>query len=151
MFLSGMLTRGRMRVKANHFPRLARAVRWLIVAAWMGGIFYLSQQSTPMGASAGGAVAIPAHLGLYCGLALLFYWALAGSAEPRRGPPVWALAGVAFALTVLYGVVDETHQAFVPGRVASETDLLADAAGAFVGVALAMVVPRLRRAHGIRL
>jgi hypothetical protein len=150
MFLSGILARGRTRVKVSHPPALIRAVRWLLVAAWMGGIFYLSQQSTPMGAEAGGVAAIPAHLGLYTSLALLLYWALAGGARPSGHSPTWTLAIVAFALTVLYGALDETHQAFVPGRVASEADLATDAAGALMGVALAILAPRLLRARDAR-
>ena len=39
-----------------------------------------------------------------------------------------------FALTVLYGVSDELHQAFVPARVASELDVGIDAAGALLGI-----------------
>jgi hypothetical protein len=33
-------------------------------------------------------------------------------------------------LTILYGVIDEGHQAFVPGRTPDVLDLLADSAGA---------------------
>lgn len=40
-------------------------------------------------------------------------------------------------LTALYGVSDEIHQAFVPGRDAALTDVLADAVGAFFGALLA--------------
>ena len=40
------------------------------------------------------------------------------------------------AATVLYGVVDELHQATVPGRDASSLDLLADALGAVLGVTI---------------
>ena len=57
------------------------------------------------------------------------------------------LAGLAFALTVLYRVLDELHQAFVPGRTASEADLGLDAAGALIGVGLALLLPSLAKAH----
>ena len=63
---------------------------------------------------------------------------------------VGALAAVAVALTVLYGVADETHQAFVPGRVASEADLAIDASGAMTGVFLAILAPKLRKTHHAR-
>jgi len=43
---------------------------------------------------------------------------------------------VAFALSALYGVSDEVHQSFVPGREASALDWLADAAGALIGAFL---------------
>ncbi|MEZ4273606.1 MAG: VanZ family protein [Myxococcota bacterium] len=34
-------------------------------------------------------------------------------------------------ITILYGLVDEFHQSFVPGRSPDLLDALADAAGAF--------------------
>jgi len=40
----------------------------------------------------------------------------------------------AFLIAVVYGVTDEIHQSFVPGRVPDVADVLADAAGA--GIAL---------------
>jgi hypothetical protein len=119
---------------------LARPARWLSAAAWMGGIFYLSHQSSPIGTAPGEAGSVLAHLGLFAGLALLFSFALAGGGNPSGESPLWAVALLAFALTVLYGVADETHQAFVPGRVASEADIALDAAGAVIGMTLAHVI-----------
>jgi VanZ family protein len=43
-------------------------------------------------------------------------------------------------LSSLYGVTDELHQAFVPGRVASIGDLVADSIGAFTGSYIARLV-----------
>lgn len=137
MFLSGMLAWGRTRVKTNSLSPLLRGAQWLPAAAWMSGIFYLSQQSAPLGASGSAAWSAVAHLGLYTGLALLLFWAVARSAGPRT--PGWALAAVAFALAVLYGVGDELHQTFVAGRTASEADLGLDAAGAAMGITLALL------------
>ena len=150
MFLSGMLARGRTRVKADRLASLAGLVRWLPTAIWVGGIFYLSQQSDPPAGTTTGGEAVLAHLILYTGLALLLAWALAGGLANHAGAPAWALAGVAFALTVLYGAVDEVHQAFVPGRSASEADLALDAAGAALGVGLALLAPRLLKGRGSR-
>src|SRR5205085_9706524 len=44
-----------------------------------------------------------------------------------------ALAAAAFVIAALYGVSDEFHQSFVPGRDSSAADVLADAAGALIG------------------
>ena len=57
-------------------------------------------------------------------------------------------------LAVLYGLGDEVHQSFVPGRDASVGDVVADAAGALLGAAawvlgcgaLARFTSRVRRA-----
>ena len=148
MFLSGMLAWGRTRVKTNSLSPLVRGAHWLPAAAWMGGIFYLSQQSAPLGATGSAAWSTAAHLGLYIGLALLLFWALARSA--RRRTPEWVLAAVAFALTVLYGVGDELHQTFIAGRTASAADLGLDAAGATMGVTLALLWDKLLTARHVR-
>jgi len=136
-----------MHVKART-ASLGALVRWLPAAAWMGGIFYLSQQSSPLGAAPNEALAIVTHLGLYAVLAVLLFWAIAGSSGNHADPPLWTVIAVTFALAVLYGVSDEVHQAFVAGRTASEMDIAVDAAGALVGLTLAAAaatrhVPRL--------
>jgi VanZ family protein len=43
---------------------------------------------------------------------------------------------VALALGIAYAISDELHQHFVPGRLGSPLDVLIDAAGVAVGVAL---------------
>lgn len=136
-----MLTRGRSLVKMDPAPQLMGALRWLPAVCWMGGVFYLSHQSTPLGAEAGASRAALAHLALYGGLAALIYWPLAS----RSAKVAWATMAVSFALAVLYGVTDELHQAFIDGRVASETDLLIDAAGAVAGVIGAVLLRSLSR------
>ena len=114
------------------------ALRWALAVCWMGGIFYLSQQSSPLGASPGD-LSYLAHLGIYAVLAMLLYWAL-WTAVAREDPELELIvATVAFGLTVLYGVSDEIHQSFVPGRTASERDLAMDALGAFLGLSLALL------------
>ena len=61
------------------------------------------------------------HAGLYAVLAALFYLAGLG--------PVAAVV-----VTSLYGVTDELHQMFVPGRQPEFFDLVADFVGAVAGV-----------------
>ena len=41
----------------------------------------------------------------------------------------------AFIFALVFGLSDEWHQSFVPGRMADGWDLLADAAGALLGAA----------------
>ena len=129
-----MLTRGRIRLKTRPLPKAGLAGRWLLAAGWMGGIFYLSQQSSPLGGPASRIEAFAAHLVLYGVLAVLLYWALWAAAAGEHAQQGLLVAALAFALTVLYGVSDELHQAFVPGRTASEADLLVDAIGGLLGL-----------------
>lgn len=146
-----MLSRGRNRLKTKPLSRAGIALRWLLAIGWMGGIFYLSQQSSPLGASPSEAESYLAHLCVYAVLAVLFYWAI-WTAVAREDPELEIIvAAVAFGLTVLYGVSDELHQAFVPGRTASERDLAVDAIGAVLGLGLALLAQQalvgFRRAH----
>jgi VanZ family protein len=50
--------------------------------------------------------------------------------------PVTSRAWLAVLLASLYGVSDEAHQAFVPGRSADAVDWLADTVGALAAVTL---------------
>ena len=53
---------------------------------------------------------------------------------------VMRTAALAICITVLWGWLDEIHQAFVPGRSSDALDLVADAAGAIVGTGARVVV-----------
>lgn len=79
-----------------------------------------------------------AHFGSYAILALLLAWAF-GAYWTRRRAAVAALA-----VAILYAVLDEWHQSFVPLRDGRWFDVAIDAAGA----ALAAWLWRRRAAHG---
>ncbi|HEX7000690.1 MAG TPA: VanZ family protein [Trueperaceae bacterium] len=103
-------------------PDRLRLLGWVGSILWCALIFWLS--STP---DAGGVFRfLPegADKVLHGG-AFLMLSALLTLATGR--PLVSALAALA------YGVSDEVHQLFVPGRTADLADLLADAVGAAVG------------------
>ena len=69
------------------------------------------------------------HAGLYAGLAFLVSLGMhRRNPRPNRSMQFWA--PVVFAS--LYGVSDEFHQRFVPGRTSDIWDLCADSAGAFL-------------------
>lgn len=69
-----------------------------------------------------------AHIVAYGALATAWWTLLV-----RRVPPA-QLGAAAWLLSVAYGVVDELHQAAVPGRTCSVTDLGSDAAGAWLAI-----------------
>jgi len=55
-------------------------------------------------------------------------------------------AALALLITVAWGVLDEVHQAFVPGRDADVFDLVADVLGGLIGTSLRAAVRRFRAA-----
>lgn len=120
-------------------PRFAG--RWLPVLAWMVVIFFLSSLPRPV---PGSLAAVPdwvAHAVVYAILAFLLCRALASGR-----PLVLAHALLGAALCTLYGVTDEWHQSFVPGRDASAGDVLKDLAGALLGAtAYVTAASRARR------
>ena len=109
---------------------MTRRVRvWGPAWATMVLIFVLSSISG-LGPIPGGVDDGVAHALQYAVLAALLLRGLAGARW--RGVKVRA-AALAVLLATLYGVTDEAHQRFVPGRTAEVTDLVADALGAAVG------------------
>lgn len=84
-----------------------------------------------------------AHLVLYFVLAALVHSVLR-IYLPRRNN-LLMIDTVIFAL--LYGVSDEFHQSFVPGRTVSASDLLADVLGAVLAVTLWLAIHRIRRSR----
>jgi VanZ family protein len=81
--------------------------------------------------------------------ALLGAMMLRGFARARWTGVTLAGALAAVALSVLYGVSDEWHQSFVPGRSPDVYDVGADAAGATIGVAAAAALAFIVRRWGI--
>jgi VanZ family protein len=81
----------------------------------------------------------------YALLGALLLRALAGG---RLRGVTWGRALAAVVLATLYGVSDEFHQTFVPGRSADRFDVLADGIGATVAV-LAAGAAAAARAWGI--
>ena len=72
------------------------------------------------------------HVPAYAALSWASWWALGAW---LRVPSARAIS--AFAIASAYGVFDEWHQSFVPGRYATLTDVTLDVAGAVLGVWLA--------------
>ena len=100
------------------------------VAVWAGVIFAASSRS-----DTGGLGRLPdwlTHGFAYATLSLLLCRAMAGG---LGAPLSWRAAALSLALATLYGVSDEWHQSFVPGRDASAADVGKDLIGASVAAA----------------
>ncbi len=113
---------------------LSRRSAWAMSVIWMGVIFGFSSlpgSAVPSGAGTYGHLIVYAVLG-----ALLFRAFMHETADSSR----------AFAYAVLlasfYGVTDEIHQAFVPGRVPDIADWGLDTIGALAGAWIALRIVR---------
>ena len=114
---------------------------WLPVALDAALIFYLS--SIPQLPSPPGPFSDKHfHFASYALLAALLVRALA-SARLRNITARVAIG--AFVLATFYGVTDEFHQQFVPGRTSALDDLAADAMGAAVAAGLLLAWAIIRR------
>ena len=82
------------------------------------------------------------HVLAYAGLALVLVRALSGGRWAGVTP---ATALQAALMTIAYGATDEWHQSFVPGRDADVRDLVADAVGAALAVAVVGAMARWGR------
>jgi VanZ family protein len=100
---------------------------WTITIGYMGLIFFLSSQSTIELRGVPENTDKVLHLLAYIPLAFLLYHALL-----RSGGRRYVFLG-AFVIASVYGLTDELHQVFVPGRIPDFFDLMADSAGAFLG------------------
>ena len=67
--------------------------------------------------------------------AFLILAVLASRAFAHGGALDWRLAVAVFVFCVAYGVSDEWHQSFVPGRHSDTWDVLKDAIGTLAGLA----------------
>ncbi|ALS21516.1 MULTISPECIES: VanZ family protein [Paenibacillus] len=125
-------------------------IRWLPSLLWMAVIFYLSSRT---GEDVGGWLDIVrrfvpmmegfdwGHFAAYFILAWTYLWAW----RPKRLSLGVKLAVI--LLCVLYGVTDEYHQSFVPGRTPDLKDIRNDAIGAALAMLL-LYIPFVRRWYG---
>jgi len=81
-----------------------------------------------------------AHLLAYGLFGVLCLRAFHGGIRPLRPIPTI----LAMGLTLAYAVIDEWHQAHVPGRDPSLLDWIADALGAGLAIPLVWLLARLR-------
>jgi len=105
--------------------------------AWMALIFFLSSQEK-LPTTAGmppDIAAIAGHFVAYSVLAIFIRVAIGGLQPGRRADVI------AIALATLYGISDEFHQSFVPGRDSSVFDVAIDLLGASAGaIALNLIL-----------
>ncbi len=100
---------------------------WLVTFAYMGVIYFLSSQQSFHIRGIPQNFDKAVHTLIYIPLAFLLYLSLNKSGLKK------SLFVVAFIFAGIYGITDELHQYFVPGRHSSAGDVAADFIGAFLG------------------
>ena len=113
---------------------------WFPVIAYAGIIFYFSSLSNPLpqGLPTFNYMDLLMHAGEYFILSLLLLRALRHSLAKRP-----FLLSVVIAS--LYGVTDEVHQLFVPGRYFAVSDIMANAFGACLVLVLLLVEKKVNK------
>jgi VanZ family protein len=103
---------------------------WIPAILYMALIFFMSSHPTPEPVRA-----VPiyfdikvVHIIEYGILSALIFYSLN---KTTKIPLIWQLI-YAVALTYIYGLTDEFHQVFVPGRSAKLTDTIANFIGASI-------------------
>lgn len=116
----------------GEMKRGLRFLRLVPVILVMGTIFLLSRQP-------GEELPLPPVPGIDKLAHALAYGVLAGTAiivflpETRRRRPL-AVGIAVIAFCILYGLTDEFHQSFIPGRSPSPGDIIADTVGSMLTV-----------------
>lgn len=114
-------------------PRLwTWLLRWGPVVLWAAAIFYFSSRRRPLGPLSEpghpGSIGRLAHVVEYAGLTVWLYRALAFERGRKR------LYALSLGGALAYALLDEIHQAFVPGRICSLVDVAWDLVGALAAL-----------------
>jgi VanZ family protein len=126
-------------------PAVLRPLFLLAAIGWAVVLYYLSAQPgidvQPLFAGQDKVF----HAGAYSVLGFLILGAIKPAGHAHSQGQILLAAGLAAG----YGLFDEFHQYFVPGRSADTFDVIADAAGGMLGVLLMVAITRrLPARHG---
>jgi len=111
---------------------------WAPALAQMAAIFAASNLSTVPSLPGG----LSDYTGHFIGYTLLGALAMRGFARSRWSGVTGRAAMQAVVMSSLYGITDEFHQTFVPGRSPSVADWCVDTLGACVGAGIVMAAAR---------
>lgn len=116
-----------------------RRLSLLLTILWAGLIFYQSHQSDPGFQPSFAHQDKIMHFTAYAILGIL---AMGSARMQASGGYRQAVAWRVCLLAGLYGVSDELHQHFIPGRTADILDIVADLAGVMAGAWLVFYLAR---------
>jgi VanZ family protein len=118
-----------------------KKLRWIPVVLYAGLIFYLSSRPWPTQSDLPPGTDKVIHFAIYFFLGFGLVWAFRATRFKFSHYLIWVAALIGFS----YGISDEIHQSFVPGRDASIFDALADGIGSVFGAWTAIVCARWLR------
>ena len=121
-------------------------IYWILSLLYMVLIFILSSYTIPIKTPSFSFFDKTAHIVEYGILASLIHLALRD-----RNVTKHKLFALAFMIAFLYGVSDEVHQYFVPGRNADIFDVLANGVGAFCFLTLIQILSYQRSVFSFQL
>lgn len=130
------------------------SISWILVAACMCIIFYMSSQPADESGEMSNSVISfllntfhinassflvrkAAHMLEFMGLALLIFNAVYSTFKAKY---TWIFA---WGGATLYAVTDEIHQLFVDGRACQFRDMLIDSSGALLGVITGIIILKI--------
>ncbi|RJQ50486.1 MAG: hypothetical protein C4526_11875 [Nitrospiraceae bacterium] len=111
---------------ANGINIRTAVIFWFITVGYMCAIFYLSSLTFALPELPANSDKI-IHIAIYIPLAFMFRLSLNRSGINKY------LFTASFLAAGIYGVTDEAHQYFVPGRDSAVSDIVADFIGALLG------------------
>lgn len=125
-----------IRRKMESGPFLPRLLPTLLYAA----VIALASGTSPKASVS--IASNPFHPVEFAGLSFLAQYAVNAGLDPRPRPRLVILACLG---CMLFGVLDEIHQYFVPNRTAAVEDVLLDCLGVLVGAASFLLLRLTRR------
>jgi VanZ family protein len=121
------------------FKRSTRLLFLALSVFWAGVIFFLSSKSSLHTPALFPGQDKLFHLIAFGILAFLSLGAMRPAASGYRSRQIWFTV----VLVTLYGILDEFHQYYVPGRSVEFYDALADACGSLLGACAMYYLARI--------
>ncbi len=100
----------------------------ILALTWMGVIYLASSQAAITAPPLFPGMDKIMHMGTYAVLGLLYLLSI----KDWRRRLTWKTVALITLGTTLYGISDEYHQSFVPGRYPDVADVIADGMGGFL-------------------
>lgn len=101
-------------------------------------IFYISSFQFKSASTGIGNLSVIYHVGIFFVFSLLF---LVSAIKRKR----FSLIPLTILILIIYGVLDELHQFFVPGRYSSFPDVILDATGIALASSLYLILILIKK------